>query len=172
MAQEILEGGDCYYVLRGVRLAGAGKGNMKDLILVSEKKVNALTLRGYRIQGHFVVAIWGLQPTQVQPKRLIFESFDDMNRTWFNFNNMEAEALETDLLARSEGIQPRLPRIQRNPNRNRDGESNERPSRPPTDRPGMSSDRPYRSSSGFERNDDAPRERPRIERPRRINTDT
>jgi hypothetical protein len=143
---------------------------MKDLILVSEKKVKALILRGYRIQGHFVVAIWGLQPTQVQPKRLVFESFDDMNRTWFNFNNMEAEALETDLLERKEGMQPRLPRIQRNPNRNRDGESSDRPSRPSMDRP--MSDRPYRSSGGFERSDDAPRERPRIERPRRINTDT
>jgi hypothetical protein len=138
---------------------------MKDLILVSEKKVNALILRGYRIQGHFVVAIWGLQPTQAQPKRLIFESFDDMNRTWFNFNNMEAKALETDLLERKEGMQPRLPRIQRNPNRNRDGDSSERPSRPPMDRP-------YRNSGGFERSDDSSRERPRIERPRRLNTDT
>ncbi len=144
---------------------------MKDLILVSEKKVNALILRGYRIQGHFVVAIWGLQPTQAQPKRLIFESFDDMNRTWFNFNNMEPDALQTDLLARKEGLQPRLPRIQRNPNRNRDGEISDRPSRPSMDRP-SSSDRPYRSSTGFERTDDAPRERPRIERPRRLNPDT
>lgn len=144
---------------------------MKDLILISEKKVNALSLRGYRIQGHFIVAVWGLPLTQTQPKRLIFESFDDMNRTWFNFNNMEADALQADLLARKEGMQPRLPRIQRNPNRNRDTEGSERPSRPPIDQP-PSSDRPYRSSGGFERSDDAPRERPRIERPRRLNTDT
>ncbi len=137
---------------------------MKDVILICERKVGELLLRGYRIHAHYVVAVNGLEGSGPDPKRLVFEGFDDLNRSWANFQNLEEAALRSDLAARTEGMQPRLPRIQRNPNRNRDEERPSRPSRQP--------ERPFRSGERFERNDDPARPRPRIERPRRLNPDS
>lgn len=141
---------------------------MKESILICERKVGTMLLRGFRIQDHYLMAVWGLDNDQPLPKRLVFDSFDDLNRTWLGFPAMDEAVLRQDLTNRAEGMQPRLPRIIRKPPGS--GERSEQPYRPPQNR--SFGDRPYRTGGGFERENEAPRERPRIERPRRSNPET
>jgi hypothetical protein len=143
---------------------------MKEQILICERKVGTLVLRGYRIQEHYLMAAWGLEEEQTEPKLLVFDGFEELNRTWLGFPSLEEEALRRDLSARPTGMQPRVPRIVRNSQRPSTGDRPDRPSRPALDRP-SSSDRPYRAGGDFERTGEPNRERPRIERPRRSQTE-
>lgn len=146
---------------------------MKESILICERKVGTMLLRGFRIQDHYLMAVWDLGHDQPSPKRLVFDSFDDLNRTWLGFPALDEAGLRQDLINRAEGMQPRLPRIIRKPPGS--GERSERPYRPPQERTYQDrsyGDRPYRTGGGFERENEAPRERPRIERPRRANPES
>lgn len=126
--------------------------SMKPTLLICERKVDdTLVMRAYRIEEHHVVAVWGLSGTPSPPKRLLYENFDELDRSWSTFAAMDAATLHHELSQRREGLQPRLPRIQRNPNRRRDRQG---------DSP-AAAERPYRTGERPER--------PRIERPRRFN---
>ncbi|UFP94591.1 hypothetical protein [Gloeobacter morelensis] len=79
---------------------------MKDLLLC-ERTIGELKLRGYLLQEHHLIAVWGLPQSPERPRRLICHNFEHLNDLWRTWQQMEPEALKAELLGLPEGVLPK-----------------------------------------------------------------
>ncbi|AGY58347.1 hypothetical protein [Gloeobacter kilaueensis] len=88
---------------------------MKDLLLC-ERTIGEVKLRGYRLQDHFLIAVWGVPGSSEQPKRLVCHDFEHLNDLWRTWQQIEPQALIDQLAAFKEGMLPKpKPKIFKKP---------------------------------------------------------